>query len=221
MGQDDTTAIAQLYLVLAMAACAQPAERLGVLLAETQVPSLLIIPDPSQPDSLDTLRSLVVGLQQHGTAVLVADDPEAARALRADGVHLTAGGSEMPMTARYDAARKTLGNEAIIGVDVGQSRHDAMVLGEAGANYVAFAGRARPEAETARDAQLQCVNWWAEIFEIPVVALDVGDDETARQFARTGADFVARAIPAGKSAADLLEWLRKAKAALYVEDSSD
>jgi thiamine-phosphate pyrophosphorylase len=116
-------------------------------------------------------------------AVVVADDVELARKIGADGVHIAADAS------RYAAARDRLGAEAIIGADCGQNRHDAMVLAERGADYVAF----EAHDPQAKPGLAELIAWWAEIFVVPCVALGVSSAEEARELTALGADFVAPA----------------------------
>lgn len=140
------------------------------------------------------LAPLVALAQSHGTAALVADDARLARALGADGVHLT---WSPDLAQRYAAARATVGGDAIVGVESGSSRHDAMVLGEAGADYIAFA--APPEAhDDGGQAGLQAdlIAWWSELFEVPCVAFGVTAPADAAALAAGGADFIGVTLPA-------------------------
>lgn len=165
-----------------------------------------------RPDADETLvRSYVTAAQQHGISVLVANDSALAGAAGADGVHLT---WHKDIVARYDAARTRLGPDATIGADAGRSRHDAMLLGERGADYVAFG---IPEhvgdRDTANGRRLDLVAWWSEIFEIPAVAFDVATPEEAAALAGAGADFIAIAAPTA-SGGSLEEWLTRMAGAL-------
>ena len=114
--------------------------------------------------------------QERGTAFLVEDRPEVARQSDADGVHLNGEGAPV---ARL---RQTIGPGAIVGVGCGLSRHGAMEAGEAGADYVAFAG---PEADLA-----ELLAWWQATMTPPCVALDGVTLDNAAWLARAGADFL-------------------------------
>ena len=122
----------RIYLVVE----AGPAAIAGLTAAAdvADVACCLIVP-AAAPLTAAAARPIVEAAQRAGLAALIANDAGLARAVRADGVHLAA--SRNPVTA-YAAARQCLGREAIVGADVGISRHDAMSLAEAGADYVAF-----------------------------------------------------------------------------------
>lgn len=113
--------------------------------------------------------------QSHSVAVVIDRDVDSAAAIGADGVHIDADRDA------YERARTMLGNDAIIGIDCGTSRHDAMTFAELGASYIAFA---------SGDDQGQLVKWWAELFEVPCVAWDVPDRDAATELAGLGCDFV-------------------------------
>lgn len=129
-----TTPACQLYLVMPVAT-PQAADKLGRMLAGGHVASLLLTAEPGAEIDPAKARPLVKLAQGKGVAVLVADDADVAKRVGADGVHLV----DDPFD--YDAARRTLGPRAIVGVDVGLTRHDAMELGERGADYIAFNDR--------------------------------------------------------------------------------
>lgn len=126
-------------------------------------------------------RALVDAAQDRGVAVLIPDEPELARRLGADGVHLTGEGP-------VKTTRQALGGDGIVGVQCGRSRHTAMVVGEAGADYVAFAG-----TEDAPDgpADPEVLRWWQLMMTLPCVAMGGCAPEDTGRLAQAGADFVA------------------------------
>lgn len=141
-------------------------------------------------------RDVVAAVQDRNVAALVPDDPKLAVRLDADGVHVAQGGS-------VTAKRRQLGPDRIAGACCGRSRHEAMLAGEAGADYVAFSGR---DADPAAAADPEILRWWQVMMTVPCVAMgDVRLDEVG-DLARAGADFVAleRAVwthPDGPAAA--------------------
>ncbi|MGF1462252.1 MAG: thiamine phosphate synthase [Maricaulaceae bacterium] len=124
--------------------------------------------------------------QARGVAALVNDRPDLAKILGADGVHI---GQE---DVDYAQARTLLGADASIGVTCHDSRHLAMVAGEAGADYVAF-GAFFPTATKAPKtaASVDLLEWWSELFEIPCVAIGGITVENGAPLVRAGADFLA------------------------------
>ena len=120
---------------------------------------------------------------QRNLAFLIENNAELALGLGADGIQIAADANA------YTGARACLGDAAIIGADCGESRHAAMTLAEMGADYVAF-GRSAGAAAIPREQRAELISWWSEIFQIPCVALDVGDADEARLLAKLGADFV-------------------------------
>lgn len=185
--------------MLRLVAATGAAERLAAVLQAAPF-ACVIIALPAGTVDRAVVSALVAIGQKAGAAMLVEADAALAQSVAADGVHLPA--CEEP-TVAYAAARVLLSSRAIVGVDAGVSRHEAMSLGEGGADYVAF-GLSVQDAETAgaADRQLELIGWWAEIFEVPCVAMNAGDPGAAGCLARAGADFVCLSLPAGISAAD-------------------
>jgi thiamine-phosphate pyrophosphorylase len=182
----------QLYAVVEAGEAAL--ERLNAALSAAPIASVLIAAAPGGALQAPAARALVVAAQRHGAAALLADAPELARTLGADGVHLSPAKDPMPA---YASARAVLGRQAIVGADAGLSRHHAMELAEAGADYIAFGAPAGLEDRaTARARRDELIAWWAEIFEAPCVAFDVAAPAEAEALAEAGADFVAVRLPA-------------------------
>ncbi|MCP4935403.1 MAG: thiamine phosphate synthase [bacterium] len=171
----------------------------------------------SSTNEQQQLKTLMAALQQKNIAVLAdLTSPqygvdrksfekalENAHKLRCDGLHMSAD------AALFARARDVLGTDAIMGVDCGTSRHAAMQMGEAGADYVGFG---LVETVSALDDQdhdlnkgsietgdelfvpetlIEFVDWWQQLFEVPCVALDVADRTQIEELVKIGADFVA------------------------------
>ena len=163
-------------------------DALRLAFGHCQPAAVLIRPKPEHRLGAGEVKPLVDLAQEFGSAALIFDDVRLARTLKADGVHL---GSliQGDLPAVVADARASLGAAANIGVDAGISRHRAMEAGEAGADYVAFG--ALENSPVARQARDDLITWWAAIFEIPCVALDVVTAEEAASCDGNGADFVA------------------------------
>jgi thiamine-phosphate pyrophosphorylase len=133
--------------------------------------------------AIDVLRPVV---QSRDVAFILNDRPDLAAATGCDGVHV---GQE---DASYAAARRAVGADAIVGVTCHASRHLAMEAGEAGADYVAF-GAFFPTGtkDTIHRAEPEIVAWWAELFEIPCVAIGGITPANCGPLVAAGADFLA------------------------------
>lgn len=133
-------------------------------------------------------------------AFIVNDSIALAKRLGADGVHL---GQDDGNVAD---ARARLGREAQIGVTCRASRHLAMEAGEAGADYVAF-GAFFPSStkDTLHVAELDLLQWWSPIFEVPCVAIGGITAANCAPLVKAGADFLAvsHAVWGGDEAAGI------------------
>ncbi len=167
-------------------------EALRAAFGHCQPAAVLIRPAAEHHLGAGEVKPLVDLAQDYGAAAIIFEDVRLARTLKADGVHFAARG-DGPLSDLMADARASLGASANIGVDAGISRHRAMEAGEAGADYVAFgAAEGTPVAREARD---DMIGWWASIFEVPCVALDVTTADEAATADSDGADFVALTVP--------------------------
>ena len=117
---------------------------------------------------------------------IVNDSVSLAKRLGADGVHL--GQSDGSVAD----ARAELGREAQIGVTCHASRHLGIEAGETGADYVAF-GAFFPSATkiTEHHAELELLEWWQLVMEIPCVAIGGITPQNCGPLVTAGADFIA------------------------------
>ncbi len=117
-------------------------------------------------------------------AFLLNDNAALAVKLGCDGAHLGQSDGD------HEAARKLLG-ERTLGITCHDSRHLAMRAGEMGADYVAF-GAFFPTAtkETQHVAELDVLEWWSEIFEIPCCAIGGITAQNCAPLVKAGADFL-------------------------------
>ena len=117
---------------------------------------------------------------------IVNDSISLAKRLGADGVHL--GQSDGSVAE----AREALGREAQIGVTCHASRHLGIDAGEAGADYVAF-GAFFPSTTktTEHQAELELLEWWQQIMEVPCVAIGGITPGNCPPLIKAGADFLA------------------------------
>lgn len=125
--------------------------------------------------------------QARDTAFVLNGDAALARRLGCDGVHL-----DDPDAGAVKAARRALGGDAIVGASCGASRHAAMTAAEAGADYVSFGPvfDSATKGLAADAGALETLQWWAEMMEVPCVAVGGLTPENAGRAAAAGADFV-------------------------------
>ncbi len=167
--------------------------RISAALEQTGALTLILTGRDVEPIDVAVARPLVELAQNRKVAAVIANDIAAAKATGADGVHLS---WRPEIEDAYEAARNMLGPDAIVGADAGLSRHDAMSLGEAGADYVGFSPTTEDSAaDEAREIQRELVTWWAEIFVVPVVAIGATSASEVTELARAGADFIAVRLP--------------------------
>lgn len=191
----------RLIIVLETDAHGAGLERLEAVLAAggTAIACVLLTPRPGVTLGTGELGSAIRRIQARDVAVLLQADVELARALGADGVHLTAGSDEDEARSRYAIARAALGSERTVGASAGLSKHMAMVYGEIGADYVAFEGAAGEGQDESPGALAQ---WWTELFEVPGVAMGVDSAAEADRLAAAGVEFIAVKLSGAAPEAD-------------------
>ena len=119
-------------------------------------------------------------------AFVVNDNVTLAKRLKSDGVHLGQSDGDLK------EAREELGRDVQIGVTCHDSRHFAMEAGEGGADYVAFGAFFPSETKaTEHRAELELLEWWSGLFEIPCVAIGGITPANCAPLVAAGADFLA------------------------------
>src|ERR1700720_2737520 len=145
---------------------------------------LLRLPDADERSLINWVKAAAAaGVQGAGAGLLVDGRPDIVARAGADGAHLSGPGA-------LKAAVRMLKPNYIAGAGGLCSRHDAMVAAEAGADYVMFGEPDASGHHASREAVIDRVAWWAEVFEIPCVAYASALDGIDA-LVSTGADFVA------------------------------
>jgi thiamine-phosphate pyrophosphorylase len=137
-------------------------------------------------DDAATLRrveALAPTVRNRGGLLLLSGAVHLISSANADGAHI--GGASAAAAAR-EAVREDL----VIGAGRLESRHDAMIAGENGADYVMFGEPGRNGQRPTLAGLAERVLWWAELFEIPCVAY-AGHLDEIDPLIRAGADFIA------------------------------
>ena len=110
-------------------------------------------------------------------AIVMSDHQVLVERLGLDGVHLSDAGRSVR------GARKALGPDAIVGSFCAGSRHDGLIAGEAGADYVSFGPIGTSGLGDGQQAELDLFQWWSEVIEVPIVAEGGLDADHIRRFA--------------------------------------
>jgi thiamine-phosphate pyrophosphorylase len=160
------------------------AKALPDVLGAADVAALLLRLAPADERTLtNRVKALAPIAQANDVALVIDGHLDIVARAGADGCHVS------DVTALRTAA-SALKPSRILGAGNLTSRHDAMLAGESGADYVMFG---EPDAEGARPsltAIIERVEWWAEVFEIPCVAFAATVDEI-EPLCDAGADFIA------------------------------
>ena len=185
-------------LMLTVECAAECEASLAAVLQQTLIACAIIVPPGWQPsltapnESETTLppldaeisKRLVKLIQTHEVAALIANSADLAQATSADGCHFD---HNEDLLTTFETTRRDLGPEASLGVMPGTTRHQAMSLAEAGADYMGYPVTTDPDDEGSA-----LMAWWAEIFETPVVAFIDGSSEAAKHALLAGPpDFLA------------------------------
>jgi thiamine-phosphate pyrophosphorylase len=163
------------------------AETLKRTLGAGDVASLqLRLKDVSDDEVRRATEILMPIAQRTEVAFILNDRPDLAHEMRCDGVHI---GQD---DVSYAKARAAVGTEAIVGVTCHNSRHLAIEVAEAGADYVAF-GAFFPTAtkEVKSMAEIETLAWWAEMMVVPCVAIGGITVENCKPLIAASADFLA------------------------------
>ena len=156
---------------------------LATALEAADIAAVLLRLAPSDERSqINRIKALAPIVQAKGAAAVLDGHADIVAHGGADGAHLT--GIEA-----FAAALDTLKPARIAGCAGLASRHDAMAAAERGADYVMF-GDAGGGQRPAFDAIVERVTWWAEVFEVPCVAMAASLDEIG-PLAAARADFIA------------------------------
>lgn len=163
---------------------AEIADGLAKALNATDIAAVLLrLAEGDESAQLERIKALRILIQSNGAALILDGHAALVAPSEADGAHLS--GIEA-----FRAAVPALKPTRIAGCGGLATRHDAMLAGESGADYVMFG---EPDASGRRpsfEAVLERVAWWTDIFEVPCVAF-AGDLDEVEQLTHADVEFVA------------------------------
>jgi thiamine-phosphate pyrophosphorylase len=144
---------------------------------------LLRLAEVDERSLTNRAKAVAAVVQRRDIALLLDGRPEMVGRAGADGAHLA--GIEA-----FTAALPSLKPDRIAGAGALRSRHDAMLAGEHGADYVMFGEPDRRGNQPPFDIVEERIKWWADLVEVPCIGYAASADEV-RPLAQAGADFVA------------------------------
>lgn len=158
-------------------------EILPQLLAQTDVAAVLLRLKEADPRTLiSRIKALAPEIQDAGAALLLDGHVDLVARAGADGAHVSG------IEALKDAL-PTLKPNRIAGCGGLKTRHDSMIAGELGADYVLFGEPDEQGHRPSLAAIAERLQWWDELFEPPCVGFAGAANELG-ELAVAGADFV-------------------------------
>jgi len=175
----------RLYLVTPeLGETASFARELDAVLGSADIAAVLLrLADADERALVNRAKTVAAAVQRRDIALLLDGRVEIVGRVGADGAHLT--GIEA-----FTAALPSLKPDRIAGAGGLRSRHDAMLTGETGADYVLFGEPDRRGNRPQLGAVEDRVKWWADLVEVPCIGY-AGNADEVRVLAQAGADFVA------------------------------
>jgi len=169
------------------------ADALAAALNAADVAAVLLrLGDGAERALIERIEGLRILIQSNGAALLLDGHADLVARTQSDGAHLSG-------IDAFTAAAPALKPKYIAGCGALATRHDAMLAGESGADYVMFGEPDRAGHRPGFAAVLERVAWWAETLTIPCVGYAESRDE-AEALAGAGADFVAIGEPLWREA---------------------
>ncbi len=161
-------------------------ESFQAALGAGDVASAIVALDSNEEDVWRTAAlALINPTINSGTAFLLKDHMKLVTEINADGLHTDAGEKNMRQMV------ETLAPGRIVGAGGVTNRHEAMVAGETGVDYVMFGSWTSSDREELSFEDVKILTqWWAQLIEVPCIA-PATSLQHVRELAEIGADFVA------------------------------
>ncbi|MBX2833066.1 MAG: thiamine phosphate synthase [Rhodospirillales bacterium] len=146
----------------------------------------LRLKDVSDDDIRQAIDVILPMCKARDIPLILNDRPDIAKQTGCDGVHV---GED---DAGYDEARAIMGEDHIVGVSCYDSRHQAMTVGEKGADYVAFGAFYPTQTKEAKTSVTpEILEIWTTFTTVPCVAIGGITADNLAPIVLAGADFIA------------------------------
>src|ERR1700719_4648460 len=157
---------------------------LDAVLATADIAAVLLrLADADERTLVNRAKTVAAAVQRRDIALLLDGRVEIVGRVGADGAHLS--GIEA-----FTAALPSLKPDRIAGAGGLRSRHDAMLAGESGADYVLFGEPDRRGHRPTWGGGEDRVKWWADLVEVPCIGY-AGETDESRLLAQGRGGFVA------------------------------
>jgi len=154
-------------------------DNLVAVLETGMVSALLVYRGEIKDGEYQKLLEIILPLSQpRNCATLLHNSAHLVRTTGADGVHISSGHEN------FIAAINLLKPQHIVGAGDITSRHQAMLAGEAGADYVCFGSIEGPIFDTDREM----AQWWSKLFQTPCAVFD--QQSTIKEMDFPASDFI-------------------------------
>ena len=158
---------------------------LGEALSGGDVASLIVTAHGDPNVLQDLAHAIVPVAQARGVAAIIHNDTRIAGRTGADGVHIDTGIGDLTVAIETMKARKIVGAGGL------HSRDDAMIAGEAGADYVLF-GRLDGDTEPSIFGRaLDLASWWSSMMVVPAIVMGGSSVGSVREAVAAEIEFVA------------------------------
>lgn len=182
--QHQSPPLPRLYLATAVLDTTEDvAAALPALIDEFDIAAVLLRLAPADERTLiSRIKAIAPVAQKANAAVLVDTHYGLVARGGADGANVSG-------TDAMREAEPSLKPDRILGVGGLVTRHDAMLAGETGADYLLFGEPDDNGVRPSPEAIFERLQWWSEVFETPCVGYAATLDEAAL-FAESGAEFI-------------------------------
>ncbi|MCL6229200.1 thiamine phosphate synthase [Bartonella bilalgolemii] len=102
-------------------------------------------------------------IQHNGAALIIAEQSRVVGRIGADGLHVE---DHFNISKIVENLKK---EQKIIGCGNFQNRHSAMVIAEAGVDYLLFGKLGADKKPRSHPRNIQLAQWWAEIMKTPAI----------------------------------------------------
>ncbi len=162
------------------------ADRLALALGAGDVAAVMVDPGTDDEDKAQHLVEAMVGAAApFGVPVVAVCEPRIAARANAQGIHVRGSGKQVAV------AVETYQERMMVGTSAGESRDQALSVGEARPDYVFFGKIGGDTHGEAHPKVVEMVTWWAQFIEIPAIIMGGSDLATLDATAASGAEFVA------------------------------